>query len=109
MGLDVCYQSTERQLIAVDPQSADDSDRSIRQHRVPALGLTREDVRDVHLHEWQRDAGERVSQRQAGMRVRAGIDQGTLDATAHRMDAVDQRAFPILLGELELDLQLLRD
>ena len=50
-----------------------------REHRVPALRLARVDVRDVHLDERHRHADECVAQREARVRVRAGVHDRAVD------------------------------
>ena len=60
------------------------------------------DVREVDLDERDRHAGERVAQRDAGVRQAAGVDDDELDAfVARGLDPVDQRAFVVALEARE--------
>src|SRR5690348_17911535 len=54
------------------------SDGAAREHRVPALGLTRENVGQVQFHERHFRGRERVADGETRVRVRRGIDQRTL-------------------------------
>src|SRR5687768_14790629 len=103
------YQATQRQLVTKHTQATHHADRRACEHRVTSFGLARVDVRDVDLDKRHADAGQRISKRQAGVRVRAGIHEGAVDPPTHGVDALDQLPFPVLLRELELDAQLLRD
>src|SRR6185437_13014941 len=73
------------------------------------LRLACVDVRHVDLDERQRYAGERIANGKAGVRVRAGVDDDAVDASAHRVNGVDHRPFAVVLRELDLDAQLAAD
>ena len=56
------------------------------------------DIRDVHFHERNVDASQRVAQRDTGVRQAARVDDDEIDTLGtRRMDAVDQRPFMIAL------------
>ena len=78
---DALHEAAQRQLVAVRAETADHADRRGREHRVTTLGLARVDVRDVHFDERHLDRRERVANREARVRVRAGVDERAVDTT----------------------------
>src|SRR5439155_14872629 len=102
------HEATKRELVPQDAQPADDANRRARELRMSPFRFPRVDVGDVDLDERQSDAGERVVQRQARVRVRASVHERAVDATAHGVYQLDQLAFAVALRELDLDAQLTR-
>ena len=76
---------------------------------MPPLGLARVDVRHVHLDERHLDRRQRVADREAAVRVRTRVDHDAIDCAAQRVNRVDQLALAVVLRELQLDAELLRD
>src|SRR5690349_18576184 len=66
-------QPAKCELIAVGAKPTHDADRGLREHRVPALRLAGVDVRHVYFDERDGDRRECVANRDARMRIRAGV------------------------------------
>src|SRR5580704_7356584 len=63
----------------------------------------------MDLDERHRHRGERVADRETRVAVRARVHQRTRRRSAHAMDRVDQVAFPVVLGEIDVDRELATD
>src|SRR5579862_249441 len=83
-------ESSERELVAVRAESHDAADGGAGEHRVTALGFTRIHICHVHLDERRGDRGERVANREARVRVRAGVDDHAVDLAAQPLNRVDE-------------------
>ena len=90
------------ELVPLHAEPGDHADRRGGEHGVPALRLARVHVRDVHLDERDRDADERIAQREARVRVRAGIDDRRVHPAAHRVHGVHELALAVALHALDL-------
>src|SRR6185503_14285041 len=67
-------QSAQRQLVTVGAEPTEDRLCTGRQCGMPALWFAREDVRQVHLDVRNRNRGERVTDRETAVGIRAGVD-----------------------------------
>src|SRR5437868_7119884 len=103
------YQSTQRQLVTIGAESANDGQRGIGQRRAPPLRLAGVDVRQMHLDEWDLHSRQRIVNCQAGVAVGAGVDERAIDAPTQCLHRIHDLAFSIVLRERELDAQLSRD
>src|SRR6185503_11947126 len=108
MGRETRNETAQRELVAEHPQPAYHAHGDTRERRVPALRLAGVDVGDVHFDERHLYADERVPQREAGVRVRAGVHERSLHPATHRLNRVDERALAVVLRKLDVDAQLLR-
>src|SRR5688572_6127545 len=75
---------------------------------MPSLRFTRKNVRQVHLDIGNGDCGQRVPDRQAGVRIRAGVDNDAVRVPAQPLYFVGERALMVRLGERDLDAQFAR-
>src|SRR5438045_7314863 len=107
--LKTLYQSTQRQLVTIGAESANDRQRGIGQRRPPALRLAGVDVRQMHLDEWDFHSRQRIVNCQAGVAVGAGVYERAIDGPTQCLHRVDDLAFSIVLRERELHAQLPRD
>src|SRR5664279_2337425 len=95
----------KRQLVTDRPEAAEQSNRAARQNCVTPLGLARENVREMQLDERHLGGGECVADREARVRVRAGVDERALRPAAQPENHIDELALAALLRELELDAE----
>src|SRR4051812_15064279 len=109
MRLETRDQTPKRELVSQDSKAAHDADGCVGERGVSSLRLSRIDVRDVNLHEWDVDTHKRVAEGEAGIRVRARIHERAVDAPPHSVHSVDQRALTVMLGELHVGAELFRD
>lgn len=75
---------------------------------MPALGFARVHVGEMHFDEGQLDRGERVANRETGMRVRAGIDHDAGNASPQCVNCIDQLPLAVVLREFQLRAELFR-
>src|SRR6185437_11681115 len=101
--------AAEGELVSVRAESAHQGERARREHRVPAFRLAGEDIGQVYFDERHLHRGERVANGEARMAVRAGVDQRAVGTAAQRLYHLDQLAFAVPLGELQVDVQLASD
>src|SRR6185437_7596733 len=94
-------QASQRELVAVGAETADDSNRRGREHRLAALGLACIDVRQVHLDERHIDRRQRVTNRDRGVSVGAGVDHDAVDPPAQSVNGVDELSLAVVLREFE--------
>src|SRR5689334_8539334 len=99
-------ESAERELVAVGAQPDDAAHGRAGEHGAMTLGLARVNVRHVDLDERNRDGRQRIANRQARVRIRAGVDDDAVDAAAQRLNRVDQLSLAVMLSELQLDTDL---
>src|ERR1700694_4720666 len=97
------HQSAQAQLVPIGTESTDHSESGVGQSRVTPLRLAREDVGQMDFDERDLYSGERVADGEAGVAVRAGVDERTIGSAAQSLDRIDDIPFPIVLRERELD------
>src|ERR1051326_561934 len=85
----------ERELVAVGPETADDSAGCEADIGMMAEALAPEDVREMNLDDRQIGGVERVEDRDGGMRQGAGIDDDAVGGLARLVDPVDQHALVV--------------
>jgi len=94
-------RDVQRHRVAADAKADDHPCRDLRQERVVTKGFALVHVRDMHLEERDRHAGERIAQRDAGVRQATRVDDDVAGAVEpRRVDAVDQGAFVVALKAL---------
>src|SRR4051794_30169122 len=71
-----------------------------------AEGLAAMHVRDVHLDDRELAGGERIEERDRGVREGSRVDDDATRALARLVDPVDQLELGVALAELDLELQL---
>src|SRR3569833_838189 len=106
---ELARESAKRCLVSEGAESAHNPDCRRSKHGMPALGLAREDVREMNLHERHRDRRERVTNRETRVRIRTRVDHDTIDLAPPRVNAIDHLAFTVVLGEFEIRADLLGD
>ena len=87
-----------RQLVAIVPKPKQAALRDITEVAVMSKLFTSEGIAQVDLNEWNRYREERIPQRNARVRERAGIKDDECDALRGRtLHAVDQIVFGVTL------------
>src|SRR5919197_306034 len=95
--LEPADKALEPQAIAVGPEPRHHADREIREQRPAPLRLASENVREVHLDEWDTDSEQCVAHCETGVREGRGVDHCAVSTgwTFQRLDRLHQLAFMI--------------
>src|ERR1700674_5097976 len=97
-GREPLRRGAHGRLVTKCPQAGDDPDCDVREIGMPAKRLTGVRVGQVHFDERHTGAEDGVTQRDAGVRERARIDDHERHAFgAGPMDAIDQLVFGVTL------------
>src|ERR1700674_3847094 len=91
------HQTPQCQLVTIRPEATDDSERGIGQRRVTTLRLPCVDVGQMDFDEWNLYSRERVTDGEAGVTVRSGVDERPVEATTQSVNRIDDLSFPIVL------------
>src|SRR6185437_13652196 len=102
-------EAAQRELVTRRPQTADNADGAAGQHRASALRLPRKNVRHVHFHVRHGHRGKCITERETGMAVRAGVDDGALRVPAQALYTVNEFPFAVTLGKFHINAQLRGD
>src|SRR6266566_6018618 len=103
------HQSTQRQLVTVRAESADDRHRRICERRATTLRLARVNVGEMHFHERNLYSSKRIANGEARVAVRSRIHQRPVRTTPQSVHCVDDLSFSIMLRERELNAKLFGD
>ena len=82
-------------------ESGDHADRGRADIGVMTEAFTLVDIAEVHFDHRQFGGVQRIEQGDRGVGIGAGIDDDAGIGLARRLDAIDQRALVIALGELD--------
>src|SRR6185312_6600939 len=105
----VANESAECCLVAVTAQPAHHTDCRTGKYETMTLGLPRMDVGEMYFDERHRHRGERIAQRQAGMRVRSCIDERAVSRAAQLLHLSYEVALAVGLKEVDRCVQLCSD
>lgn len=99
-------QPTEREQVALGPETGHDADRHIGEMGVVSEGLPREDVSEVDFDEGDPYCKQSVANRDARVGVRRGVYQETGESRFGRLDPVDKLALYVRLKKGDLCAKL---
>src|SRR5260370_22061110 len=98
--------STQRQVIAIGPETNFPAVDDIRDSRMMAKGLAPIDVGQVHFDNRYAQRAYGIADSDACMRVGGGGDNERVDLTARFLNAVDDPALAVVLKRLDRHSEL---
>src|SRR5687768_16968684 len=97
------HQTSQRQLVTISAETADDGESRISERGAAALRLAGVDVGQMDFNERNLHSGQSVADGEAGMAVSARVHERAIHATPQSVHRLDDFPFPIVLRERELD------
>ncbi len=98
-------QRLQPQPIALSPKAANLPDRDRRNIRMMPKRFTLMNIAQMYLNRREGSGGDRISDRDAGMRVGSGIDQDAVMLSDRGMNRIDQSTLMIRLKGRNLHLK----